>query len=86
VPTTGAAFEHLATLSAAGADVLALAWTPDGGTLVAGTDTGLVLWRSSADAIASSACTATGDPVTAAEWQLYLPGRAYDPPCPRPPS
>ena len=61
--------------------MLAVGFSPDGRTLVAGTDDGLTLWRTDTDTVTRSICSAVGQAITTDEWRLYLPGRPYRPPC-----
>ena len=41
----------------------------------------LVLGRDAPD-VRDAVCALAGTPVTATEWGQYVPGAAYDPPCP----
>ncbi|MFZ0159368.1 MAG: WD40 repeat domain-containing protein, partial [Kineosporiaceae bacterium] len=76
-----AAVRHLATLTGAGGEVLALAFHPGGSVLAAGTPRGLIFWTTDADAAVREICSRAGERISAAEWNLYLPGRPYRPSC-----
>jgi hypothetical protein len=39
------------------------------------------LWDTQADAAARSVCAMAGQPLTRAEWNAYVPGLRYAPPC-----
>jgi WD40 repeat protein len=58
------------------------AFTPDGGHLVATYATGRAyLWDIRPASLAKHACDVAGRRLTRAEWEEFLPGRAYDPAC-----
>ena len=58
------------------------AFTPDGGHLVATYATGRAyLWDIRPASLAKHACDVAGRRLTRAEWEAFLPGRAYDPAC-----
>ena len=58
------------------------AFTPDGGHLVATYATGRAyLWDIRPASLAKHACDVAGRRLTRAEWETFLPGRAYDPAC-----
>jgi WD40 repeat protein len=58
------------------------AFTPDGTHLVAAYDTGRAyIWDIRPGALARHACEVAGRRLTRAEWQEFLPGRAYAPAC-----
>jgi hypothetical protein len=62
---------------------LMLAYTPDGTALaVLRPGAGVDYWDTDPSQVAANLCTAAGDPITPQQWQLYLPGRTYQPPCP----
>ncbi|MCW2942252.1 MAG: transcriptional regulator, family [Actinomycetia bacterium] len=47
----------------------------------AGQDRTVRLWNTDPVQSAAFVCAVTGAPITRAEWQAYVPGRPYDPPC-----
>lgn len=62
--------------------VRALAFVPAAGVLAAGGADGVVrLWLADPERAAERVCARAGEPITAAEWARFLPGRAYHPPC-----
>ena len=62
--------------------VYSVAFSPSGRTLAAADSAGLVwLWDTHASGAAAEICTMAGQPLTHTEWQTYLPGRRYTPPC-----
>ena len=73
----------LATLTGPAANVYSVSFSPDGQTIAAGSaDSTVRLWDTGAAAAASAVCGTAGQPLTAAQWRAYLPGRRYAPPCP----
>jgi WD40 repeat protein len=57
--------------------------TPEGGrVLVNDASSGNDLVTIDPSAIISRVCAQVGDPITMAQWQRYLPGTPYRPPCP----
>jgi len=61
-------------------DSAALAFSPDGGTLAAASVNTFVLWSVDVSAILGRLCT-DSNTITEADWDRYLPGFEYDPPC-----
>jgi WD40 repeat protein len=73
---------YLATLTGPTDGVLAVAFRPDGAVLAAGGhDHTVRLWTVDPERAAAWVCAASGQSVTNAEWDRYLPGVAYAPPC-----
>ncbi|MCG8927555.1 hypothetical protein [Lentzea sp. CC55] len=59
-----------------------LEFSPDGTTLaIVSASTGVELWDTDQERIVPGLCNAAGDPITEQQWQRYLPGRDYRPPC-----
>jgi WD40 repeat protein/transcriptional regulator with XRE-family HTH domain len=81
---TDPAHPHLiATLTGPTGRVRSVAFSPSGRTIAAADSAGLVwLWNSSARDTAAEICAMAGQPLSHAEWQTYIPGRPYAPPCP----
>ncbi|WP_223199463.1 WD40 repeat domain-containing protein [Solihabitans fulvus] len=72
----------LATLSAADDGLFTVAFSPAGHILVAGgRDTAVRLWNTTPDLVARSICATAGDPITRSEWDQFIPGKPYTPPC-----
>ncbi|MFG1922344.1 hypothetical protein [Cryptosporangium sp. NPDC048952] len=46
-----------------------------------GADGGVSLWHTDPERAAALICATSGEPITRAEWGMYVPGRAYQPPC-----
>ncbi|MBV9140463.1 MAG: hypothetical protein JO115_06045, partial [Pseudonocardiales bacterium] len=63
--------------------VQSVAFSPDGGTLatVSNDDT-TRLWETNVDRVVARICATTWPAITKSEWDRYLPGLAYRPPCP----
>jgi WD40 repeat protein len=47
----------------------------------AGNDGTVRLWNTDTSQVAAYICSIAGDGITRAEWEKYLPGLAYNPPC-----
>jgi WD40 repeat protein len=60
-----------------------LAFSPDGKTLISGTDNFISFWRFSWDDLYSQACQVAGRNLTRLEWQMYFPGETYRITCPQ---
>nr|WP_225953728.1 WD40 repeat domain-containing protein [Kibdelosporangium phytohabitans] len=74
--------EHTATITASADAAMTLAYTHDGAQLAVGTRDGTVrLWRTDLDATLRWLCTAAGTSITPTEWEQFLPGTPYAPPC-----
>jgi WD40 repeat protein len=73
-----------ATLVAARDRLTALAFSPSDNTLTAGgTNRRLTFWHYRPYQAVNRICALAGTPITVGEWQLYVPGAAYRPPCAR---
>jgi WD40 repeat protein len=65
-----------------GGGMSAVAFSPDGTTIAAsGTDHAVHLWQASPKRAAKAICATAGTPITRTEWNRYVPGAAYAPPC-----
>jgi WD40 repeat protein/energy-coupling factor transporter ATP-binding protein EcfA2 len=72
----------LATLTGHTNNVNAVAFSPDGHTLAtASSDVTARLWETDVDRVAARICSITPR-ITPSDWNQYLPGLAYHPPCP----
>jgi WD40 repeat protein len=72
----------LGTLTGHTSAVHSVAFSPDGHTLVTtSNDTTARLWDTSIHDVAARICSITPT-ITESEWDQYLPGLAYRPPCP----
>ncbi len=72
----------VASLTGPAHAVYSVAFAPGGATLAAGSADGTVrLWDTMARAAASGVCATAGQPLSRAEWAIFLPGRRYAPPC-----
>jgi WD40 repeat protein len=73
---------HEATLRASTGGLATGSFTPGGSTLVAaGADRELYHWDTDLARDAAAVCASSGAAITRAEWNQYVPGAAYDPPC-----
>jgi WD40 repeat protein/transcriptional regulator with XRE-family HTH domain len=77
-----AAPASLGSLAGLGGTVFSAAFSPTANVLAAGSQDGSTrLWLATPVAAASYICSITGAPITRSEWQRYIPGLPYDPPC-----
>jgi WD40 repeat protein/transcriptional regulator with XRE-family HTH domain len=77
-----ASADRFAVLGPSPGPIFAVRFSPGGGELVAGGAHAQVhRWRIDEDAAVDAVCDRVGDPLTIDEWELYLPGRPYEPPC-----
>ena len=73
---------QLATITGPAGGVFSVALRSDGHVLAAGAvDDTVQLWSTDPAQAASWICSVAGSALTKSEWQQYVPGRAYDPPC-----
>lgn len=71
-----------ATLSAAADGLFTVSYSPDGRTLVgAGRDPAARLWMTDTAAVARWICATSGDRITEAEWDQFVPDLPFRPPC-----
>ncbi|MFC0438474.1 hypothetical protein [Kutzneria buriramensis] len=60
----------------------ALAISPDGRTLaISRASAGVDLWDTDPAHLVTEICASVGDPISRQQWDQYLPGRDYQPPC-----
>jgi WD40 repeat protein/transcriptional regulator with XRE-family HTH domain len=72
----------IATLTGPAGHVYSVAFAPSGGQLAASSDDGTVhLWDVSPGAAEAQVCANLGQPLTRAEWNVYVPGVPYRAPC-----
>jgi len=73
---------NVAVLTGPTNTVFSVALASDGRTLAAGSqDRTVRLWDINPHSVADYICAVAGDPITQREWQRYIPGFSYDPPC-----
>ena len=73
---------RLASLTGPTGTVFAAAFSPDGTTIAAGSQDGTTRLRRATPASAATyVCDVAGAPITSAEWEQYIPGLPYGPPC-----
>lgn len=73
---------HLATLSAYGSSVDDMVYGPHGHHLTAAGDSKVLqVWLADVDAVADTLCRYPAAQLTEDEWNHYLPGTTYQPPC-----
>lgn len=71
-----------ATLRGLGVDMLQVLFHPVRDELAgAGAEGRVGVWQIDVDAVAAHICSSAGSGITDEEWELYVPGAAYDPPC-----
>lgn len=68
-------------LTAARGRIAALTFSPSDNVLVAGGNRRLTFWHYRPYQAVNRICALEGTPITADEWQLYVPGASYNPPC-----
>jgi WD40 repeat protein/transcriptional regulator with XRE-family HTH domain len=72
----------IATLTGPAGHVYSVAFAPSGSQLAASSDDGTVhLWDVSPGAAQAQVCANLGQPLTRAEWNVYVPGVPYRAPC-----
>ena len=72
----------IATLTVPTGPVYTVAFHPDGHTLAGGGGGKTVwMWETDPQRVIAQICSAAGDPITATEWQQYVPGLDYQAPC-----
>ena len=70
------------TLTAATGHTAAIAFSPTDNMLVAGGNDGrLTFWHYRPYQAVNRICALSGTPITATEWEQYVPGAPYNPPC-----
>jgi WD40 repeat protein/transcriptional regulator with XRE-family HTH domain len=72
----------LATLRAAPGELYDLTFSPNGQTMVVGSATQtMTFWDYRPAQVANRICRLAGSPITHEEWDRYVPGTTYNPPC-----
>jgi WD40 repeat protein len=72
----------VATLTGPAHAVYSVAFAPGGASLAGGSADGTVrMWDTQVSAASAEVCASSGQPLTRTEWQIFLPGRRYAPPC-----
>jgi hypothetical protein len=80
-----AAPDVTATLPGGGGNLYSVSLASDGSRVMAGgAGADVRTWWTDPAAAADWACSATGTPMSAAEWEQVAPGVSYTPPCPTP--
>ncbi|AHH96694.1 hypothetical protein [Kutzneria albida] len=75
--------KEIATIAAHGDTIRAVAFTPDGHTVVtASADHTVRHWETDVDLAIAQQCRLVWPVMTQAQWEQYLPGLPYEPPCP----
>ncbi len=78
----GAAPAARADLTGAGGRMDSVAFGAGGRVIAAASaDSTVQLWDTEPGPVAADLCAMAGDPLTRAEWNRYVPGVPYDPPC-----
>ena len=80
-PANPALITHIADTFNPGGIVYTLAFSPDGNTLAVGSNESVRLWDTRPTAAAAEICATAGQSLTRTEWNAYIPGRPYSPPC-----
>ena len=72
----------LSTLTGPARAVYSVAFAPGGASLAGGSADGTVrVWDTQPRAASTTVCATSGQLLTRSEWQIFLPGRRYAPPC-----
>ena len=75
--------ELIATLTGHTGSINTLAYSSDGRTLATGSsDRSIGLWDTDVEHMAAHLCSLAWPRISQGDWQRYLPGFAYQPPCP----
>ncbi len=82
VASSGAVQAFGAPVIAASGYVYSLAFSRDGGTLATGsTDSSVRLWNLDVNSAIARICSLSGNNLTLAQWDEYVQGQVYQPPC-----